>query len=74
MSYKISIGQTRLETREGQSEYVKIADTGGKDGGSEYGWVRKPNQQIEVQRDIYTQIVDELDLAAVISAVNKGAA
>jgi cell fate (sporulation/competence/biofilm development) regulator YlbF (YheA/YmcA/DUF963 family) len=74
MSYKITVEKTSLETRRGQSEYVKLADTGGKDGGAEFGYVHKPNQQVEINRVVYTQFVEELDLLAVINAVNKGAA
>lgn len=74
MSYKITVEKTSLEARRGQSEHVKLSDTGGKDGGAEYGWVAKPNQEVEIKREVYTQFVEELDLIAVINAVNKGAA
>jgi len=74
MSYKITVEKTSLEIRRGQSDYVKVSDTGGKDGGGSYDWVAKPNQEVEIKCEVYTQFVDELDLIAVINAVNKGTA
>jgi len=71
MSYKITVEKTASEVRSGDTEYKIISDTGGKDGKSEYGYVTKPDHTVSVELQVYTQFVEELDLIAVINAVNR---
>lgn len=52
-----------------QREYVRVADTGGKDGGAQYGYVEKPGWE-KLTRTLLVQETDTLDLSAVIKAVN----
>lgn len=69
--YKITI--TRKTTwREDEQEYKKIAETGNPNGGGPvYGYVKKENALKAVETDILTQTVSDLDLTAVIKAINK---
>lgn len=68
--YKVKI--TRVEIRKSmETEYKKIADTGNeKDGGAIYGYVENP-QEVKEEQEILSQEVSEIDLFAVIKAVNK---
>jgi len=68
--YKITIEKTVSEVRSGNMEYQIISDTGGKDGKGEYGYVTKPDHTVSVQREVYSQVVDDLNLVAVINAIN----
>lgn len=68
--YQVTI--TRVEhVRDRESAHVKLADTGGSDGGAKYGWSDKPEGRIaRVERGLLKQEVAELDVTAVICAVN----
>lgn len=68
MGYKITIEQTsreQIKTREYKQIGVK------EDGDPKYGYVDDEKTE-DVKREVYSQRVDELDLVAVINAVNKG--
>lgn len=68
--FKITITETRTETQP-RKEYRQVADTGNpRDGGKVYEYVAA-DLPTTVQRDVLTQEVETLDLAAVIKAVNN---
>lgn len=68
--YRITI--TKLETLvKGESEYKKISDTGNKqDGGPVYDYVWREVER-EVETNILTQTVDDIDMKDVIKAINN---
>ena len=69
MSFTVKISQSK-ETTVPEEEWVLLADTGGKDGGALYGYA--PERQVTSTEsvDLFEQTVEELDLIAVIQAVN----
>ena len=70
MRYKVRIVKIDMRTVENQ-EYEKIADTGNKqDGGAVYGYVNRSMEK-EFEEEILSQEVPDIDLVAVIKAVNK---
>lgn len=68
--YKIII--TKIDrVVKGESEYKKVADTGNKqDGGPVYDYVWREVEK-EVETNVLTQEVDDLDLRDVIKAINN---
>lgn len=68
--YKITI--TKIDrVVKGESEYKKVADTGNKqDGGPVYDYVWREVEK-EVETNVLTQEVDDLDLRDVIKAINN---
>jgi len=70
MSYRILIKKTG-EKKTTDSQYKKISDTGNeKDQGPIYGYVEY-EKTIKFETDIYDQTIDEIDINAVIKAVNR---
>lgn len=69
MSYRITIVRVE-EVPTVKREWVKVADTGGKDGGAEYDYATYESTETK-ERPVYSQTVETLDMAAVITAVNK---
>jgi hypothetical protein len=68
MSYKITIEETKAVTKiVGRNwEVVKRVDNT-----HDYGYTPEIEKTVKETTEIYQQIVDDLDLAAVIIAVNK---
>lgn len=68
--YKITITKVDTVIR-GESEYKKVADTGNKqDGGPVYDYVWRDVEK-EIETNVLTQTVDDLDLKDVIKAINN---
>lgn len=68
--YQITIEKVEKKEAVGR-EYQKIADSGNeRDGGPRYAYVEFPSQKV-IETTILRQSVEELDLAAVIKAVNN---
>lgn len=71
MPFKIEITETR-ERITTKREWVKVADSGNEgDGRSVYGYGPEIATTTDVLREVLTQEVDTLDLAAVIRAINN---
>jgi hypothetical protein len=68
ISYKVSIEEISSKVKSVWSR-EKLADTGGKDGGAEYGDYYH-DEMVPDRTEIYEQLVDDLDIEAVIRAVN----
>jgi hypothetical protein len=68
--YEISIKETAVRTIPDSTTFSKIADTGGDDGGTKYGYVTKPAHKKEVTTTIFTQTVDTINLLNVVAAIN----
>jgi hypothetical protein len=70
MSYKIRIERLETEARLERQQWQRLSTDGV--GNSQYGYVESPNMlRDEVETLIYEQTVDELDLVAVINAINS---
>lgn len=55
-----------------QKEYQKISDDGNKLGdGPVYGYVDKGMATKQVETEIFRQILDDIDLTAVVTTLNK---
>jgi len=67
MSFQIIIKEVTREQVKTR-EYKTIGKN--EDGEPKYGYVNDEKTE-DVSREVYTQKVDELDLVAVINAVNK---
>jgi hypothetical protein len=68
--YKITI-QKIEKVHSTETSYEKIADSGNeRDGGSVYGYVEYPSEK-NAETSVFNQTVDDLDLQAVIKAVNN---
>jgi hypothetical protein len=68
--YRITINKITTEEVE-EKNYERIADTGNKeDGGAVYGYVPKKTTR-EIERNILSQEVEDLDIEEVIKAINK---
>ena len=71
MAYVVSIVEVTERDVSPKPEWRHIADTGGKDGGVLWDYAVPPGTETQIRRlSIYEQTVAELDLAAVIKAVN----
>lgn len=68
--YKVTVDKIQLVTGTKQ-EYVKLADTGGKDGNAEYGYVTKRVEQLESTR-VFEQTLERLSLAKLATFLNTG--
>lgn len=66
--YKITITQTRLEETIKPRSWEKGASIENAEG---YGYAPEVIETKNVERELYTQSVAELDIKAVIKAVNK---
>lgn len=71
MSYQIIIKNKSLQTIPPKQEFNKISDTGGRDGGAKYDYVTKPESQQMLTEEVYNQTVDNIDIIAVIAAINN---
>lgn len=70
MKYLITIKEKTIEEFT-ESTYEKVADTGNeKDGRSIYDYVKHPSTRT-IEREVFSQEIDDLDLVEVIKAVNK---
>lgn len=67
--FKITIERTRTVERTVGKEWAQIGQL--ENGKPEYGYTPQVQKTILESDDIYTQIVETLDLKAVIDAVNK---
>lgn len=70
MEYVVMI--TRKDRRSSRKQsYEKLADSGNpRDGGAQYGYVPFDTAE-EVTTEVLRQTVDEINLASVISAINR---
>jgi hypothetical protein len=66
--YTITITETRLVNKVCGKEWKPEFTNGDK---TEYGYTPEIEKQVEEKRDVLTQVVDEIDLPAVIRAINK---
>ena len=72
VEYKITIEKKSIKTLPPTKSYQKVADTGNdRDGGSVYEYVEKPEDKVQVEEVIYSQIVEDLRLSSVIAAINN---
>ena len=67
-TYQIIIKKNATVVKTRGEDWLPISE---KDGVKEYGYTPKIEREVTEEREIYTQTVDDLDLAAVIIAVNK---
>lgn len=73
MSYRVVIEMVTVAEVGPKREYKKLADTGNeRDGGPVHGYVEVPDRvETEVvTTQVFEQVVEELDLLAVVRAVN----
>lgn len=72
MTTKYQVTITKIEEGEGfSSTYERIADTGNeRDGGPVYAYVKKPTINTD-KKVVFEQTLEDLDVTAVIRAVNK---
>jgi cell fate (sporulation/competence/biofilm development) regulator YlbF (YheA/YmcA/DUF963 family) len=69
--YQITIIKIE-QVKEIRRQYQKIADSGNEhDKGAIYGYVNMTDENVKKETKILEQTVEQLDLAAVIKAVNK---
>ena len=68
--FEITIKSTATEEVRVAKEFTQVTDAP-DEGESTFGYTPGTVDQKEVTRAVYTQIVDNLDLPAVIAAVNK---
>lgn len=68
MPFKIKIQEIKTTNKLYNSDWGVIADDNGK---KEYGYLPPVTKAVQTDHEIYTQEVESLDLAAVISAVNN---
>jgi hypothetical protein len=64
--FKITIEETKIEKKIAGTEWERT----GKDEPA-YAYTPEIEKQVEVTREIFRQIVEEIDLEAVIKAVNS---
>lgn len=70
MSFRITVTEIK-QTKVVESEYQQIADSGNKrDEGAVYGYVDHEVVK-DISTEVYRQESEDLDLVAVINAVNK---
>ncbi len=70
MAYEIKITSKKLVPTKGQT-YEKVSDTGNMHGdGPTYGYVPYEGF-VEREVEVLSQVVDDLDLSAVIKAINN---
>jgi len=62
-----------LEKEVENAVYEKVADSGNKyDGKAQYGYIMNPIPKVvKEERDIFEQVCGDLDIVAVIKAVNR---
>ncbi len=69
--YEIRISKTE-DVKKVRSKHSRVADSGNpEDGGAVYAWVDVETTEEVTVRCMYEQAVDELDLIAVIKAINN---
>ncbi len=66
--YRVTITQTRLENTLRGREWKQGVDLATEDG---YGYTPQVIEAKEVNREIYSQTIEGLDIEAVVKAVNK---
>lgn len=69
MPYKVKIVKTETEPYV-QSEWQKLSDTGGTDGGVKYGYAEK-HTNINKETEVLSCVVDEINLEKVIDSIIK---
>jgi len=67
--YKIEVTEFCFEKRIKGKEWKQVTD-GVLEGGGNYAYTPEIEKTVEVERTIFTQNTDDLDLVAVIKAVN----
>lgn len=65
--FTVKIIETGFEKREVR-EYQKLADSGGKDGGAEYGYAGEV-RDVAFEREVFSCKRNEVDSGAVIAAI-----
>lgn len=65
--FEITIKEIKTETQSGGKEWKLI----GPENGAVYGYTPEVEVQVEVETKILQQIVKDLDLPAVIKAINN---
>jgi hypothetical protein len=66
MPFKITVEETRLVTRPMPREWVKL-----RDDSDERGYAPQVNYQKVEQTEIYSQVVESLDMKALVSTINQ---
>jgi hypothetical protein len=66
-TYKITIERTETVRRVAEGPYTRV---GGTDEKPVYGYAPARETEVSDRKDIYTQVVDGLNLVAVIKAIN----
>jgi len=69
--YEITIKKEFMEEIPSTQVYEKIADTGGDDGGADYGYVEKPAHTKKATETILVQKFDTLNILSILAAVNE---
>jgi hypothetical protein len=67
--YKITVEITETVTKNVGKKWLRIGTTG--DGMPEYGYTPEIEKEVEEKKTIYTQVIANLDLYAVIKAINQ---
>ena len=68
MRYKITITEIGQESKLQGNKWAKLSD---KEGGGQYGYTPEVRMAVNFEREIFSQSIEELDLSAVIRAVNE---
>lgn len=69
--YEIIIKKKQDIEVKGEREYKKIADTGGDDGGSKYGYVDRPPYTKKDWVEVFKQQADTCNIVDVVAAFNN---
>ena len=68
--YEITIKKLVTVTKPESSDYKKVSDTGGDDGGAKYDYVKKPPYEVQELQIKFQQQADDVDILATIAAFN----
>ena len=79
MSYKITIEETKVETKLVRGAHVQVGEHQEEDKYStdkivmvaEYGYAPNREDEVSETKNIYEQVVEELNITDVINAVNR---
>ncbi|MCK4710835.1 MAG: hypothetical protein KAU21_19630 [Gammaproteobacteria bacterium] len=69
--YKITIVETSEEETLTSRRWVEGGTEGSGEGRTGYGYTPQIPQTVKVEREIYTQQTDDLNLVSVINAINE---
>lgn len=66
MAFKITVEETKIVTKPMAREWVTL-----RDNSDERGYAPQIDHRTTERVDIYSQVVDELDMKALVATINK---